>query len=204
MRRTSPSLPPLLSPTNPRPSSTESPSKPQHKMAIAAEERSTRGCLPDTLSLPAPKALPPQKMREFPFLDHYDYSFTDSECSCTICTEWRLNLAELQRLQFSTKGHHKHHYGRCGCEDCESKMRARSSYLAALSRRDLYSESSFHAAHMPPDVGEKFMSWLLGVLLDRKLKSNGWWENTAPMVPLGQWQVMFHRAEAAGVSGLVF
>ena len=200
-RRLSPTLPPLLSPTSPQPSSTELPSKLRHKaaMALAAAERSTRGCLPDTLSLPAPKALPPQKMREFPFLDHYDYSFTDSECSCAICVEWRLNLAELQRLQLSTKGHHKHHYGRCGCKDCESKMRARSAYLAALSRRDLYSESSFHAAHMQPDVGEKFMGWLLGVLLDRKLKSNGWWENTAPMVPLGQWQVMFHRAEAAGV-----
>jgi len=149
--------------------------------------------------LDLPKIVPFGKMKEFALLDHGDYSETDTQCCCVICMEWRRHLLALQRLQAATLSHERS----CHCADCRSKMKTRSSYLASLNRRDLYSESSWHAAHMEDSIGEKFMGWLRGVLLDRGLRSDGWWEIRAPNLPLAQWQLMFRRAEAAGVSGLV-
>jgi hypothetical protein len=126
----------------------------------------------------------PKRMRQFPPLDHYDYGDLDAQCICMVCLEWRTQLSRLQSLQERIT----HHGKACKCALCTQAMKARSAYLAALNRRDLYCESSWHASEMLPRLGEHFMQWLGGQLADRRARDDRWWENWAPHLPIAYWQ----------------
>jgi hypothetical protein len=144
--------------------------------------------------------------RIYSALEHHDYRVLDQDCICFICEDWRTKLAILQSWQAKTAGHKLG----CPCDGCRQKMRARSGYLAALARRDLYSEGSWHAAVAPHEiidspyiqqcsgVGAVFMDWLGGQV---QRKTDGWWENAAPFIALSTWFENFALVVAA--SGLI-
>lgn len=143
-------------------------------------------------------------LREFDPLDHYDYGEVDYLCSCSLCAEWRNRLAELQSVQkrIETKKCDNAHCVRDmkgRCDDCKTGIKLRSSYLASLNRRDLYSESSFHAYCMSPKaLGEAYMAWIDKILSDREARPDGWWVGRAPFLPMQYWLTMFRRAVALG------
>ena len=136
-------------------------------------------------------------MKAYSPLEHFDYSLTDSACCCQVCVDWRVKLIALKDAHTHIESHKRD----CSCADCSAYMKSRSAYLAALNRRDLYSECSWHALDM--EEGARFMGWLTGILFDRKLKSDGWWESRGPHLPLSYWKMMFKRSFAIGASGLV-
>lgn len=156
-------------------------------------------------------ALPPEVMkkllntslsREFHPLEHYDYGILDQQCTCAVCTEWRTHLtaySDMQKLTiFQTC---KKSVGcfdmRGSCHQCSKGMQARSRYLSSLYRRDLYCESSFHAAAMPrQDVGLAYMHWLTQILFDRSNYSEGWWITQGGYRPIAFWLVMFKRTHS--------
>jgi hypothetical protein len=139
-------------------------------------------------------------LREFDPLDHYDYGEIDLQCSCGLCADWRKKLSDLQRFQSylprKNCEHESCHPDLKGpCSDCKLALRSRMTYLAALNRRDLYSECSFHASNMePPIVGEAFMRWVRAVVDDSTTRPDGWWTNKAPYLPMQFWITMFRQS----------
>lgn len=139
-------------------------------------------------------------MRVFDPTDHYDYAEIDEHCSCDLCSEWRVKLANLNNFKQDLpkkncreKTCHPDLKG--PCSDCRMALRARMVYLAALNRRDLYSECSYHASRMePPIVGESFMDYISGIVMDRSARQDGWWTNKAPYLPIQFWITMFKRS----------
>lgn len=144
--------------------------------------------------------------RTFGPLDHYDYSALDEFCQCELCTEWRVRFSALieaqKRVQdrvatCDLKDCHIDMKGKC--EDCKAGIKLRTSYLASLNRRDLYSECSFHADSMALPgqsniVGQAFMNWITNVLNDREQRGDGWWIAKAPFFPMQYWLTMFRRS----------
>lgn len=126
--------------------------------------------------------------QDFSPVEHYDYSILDVACSCVICMQWRQLYTTIQN-----SGVANHHRG-CACSICIPLRKTRSAFLAAVHRRDLYCESSFHAAHMePPELGTSYMSWLKDVLLDRKTRSDSWWEFHGERYPIAYWMRLFRQ-----------
>lgn len=148
------------------------------------------------------------KPKVFAPLDHYDYGELDALCECSLCQDWRIKLKFLKQYQDNLpkkdcpeKSCHPDLKG--PCSDCRLGLRARMIYLAALNRRDLYSESSFHADAMdPPVLGEAYMAWIKGVIDDRKTREDGWWTNKAPYLPMQWWLTMFKRSVMEGIDVL--
>lgn len=142
--------------------------------------------------------------KRFEPLDHYDYGELDLLCTCELCAEWRLRLSLLQDVQkrieqkiCTNSSCAKDMKGRC--DDCRVGIKLRTSYLASLNRRDLYSECSFHAFHMEPRiVGKAFMAWVHNILADRGTRTDGWWVGKAPFLPIQYWLTMFRRSVATG------
>lgn len=131
-------------------------------------------------------------------LEHCDYRVLDARCICKVCVEWREALAAyeagIERCSTHIRG--------CKCLDCKGMFRARSRYLAAMNRRDLYSESSFHASrNMVELTGFKFMGWVTNIVGDRIERPDGWWEKSAPLLPLAHWFNKFNRSVSIAGSG---
>lgn len=144
----------------------------------------------------------------YPPLNHYDYRILDIECRCQVCHDWRMKQQAFQKLVPPTAGHARN----CACHDCWVKMRARSAYIAASNRRDLYSESSWHASQITDHncafdaalsaqgsgMGLHFMKWVQGQL---RARGDGWWVISAPYRAVSDWIDDFTAAAVA--SGIV-
>lgn len=143
----------------------------------------------------------------FPPLDHYDYKALDAFCACAVCREWRSRQAVFLKYMGVTTGHSIS----CTCQDCQARMKARSPHLAALNRRDLYCEASWHASQITTynnafghslsvygsGMGVHFMTWLTGQFTERK---EGWWIINAPYRSIDRWIRDFQVAlEASGI-----
>jgi hypothetical protein len=145
-------------------------------------------------------------------LEHYDYQLVDAFCLCPVCADWRWKQMRFQRLVERTAGHGI----ACRCCACDDKMSARSPHLAALNRRDLYCEASWHAAQIAEEesaftpaisalgsgMGLRFMDWVQGQF---KVHREGWWVITAPYRAMADWIEDFTNAAAAsgiGVAGV--
>lgn len=142
-------------------------------------------------------------------LEHADYPELDLLCSCSLCVEWRSRLQQLLPAQEAAAQKFKTCQVRgClidmkgPCEECRSGMKLRSSYIASLNRRDLYSECSFHASHMEAPVGHAFMEWVIKVINNRAQRGDGWWVGQAPYFPLQYWITMFKRSISLGIDDL--
>jgi hypothetical protein len=132
--------------------------------------------------------------RIYPPLDHYDYSAIDTGCCCTVCEDQRIRLIEMTVLVVATADHHRI----CKCKLCKERKASRTAYFAAVNRRDLYSESSYHAKIW---LGESFMTWITSVLEDKQ-RSDGWWMLQAPWKHMGNWFLDYSRSQAnPSVSG---
>lgn len=146
------------------------------------------------------------KTRQFDPLDHFDYGETDLQCSCTLCEDWRAKLSVLQGYQQMLPKKEClevscHPDLKGPCPDCRLAMKSRMIYLAALNRRDLYSECSFHGSMMEnAAVGRTFMRWIRNVIDDRKTYPDGWWTNKAPFLPLQFWITMFKQSVISGMN----
>ena len=133
-------------------------------------------------------------------LNHFDYEKLDKECACSVCIPWRESHRSYAAVLVRTESHRRD----CMCEDCRAGYRARSEYLAHLNRRDLYCESSFHAA-VEPTLGPAYMEWLRQQMDDKDVRPNGWWETQAPALPMQAWFRRFHHhatTAMAAVSGI--
>lgn len=146
------------------------------------------------------------KVKEFDLLEHGDYGETDLRCTCALCEDWRAKLAVLQKFQSylprETCPEYACHPDLKGpCADCRLGLKARMTYLAALNRRDLYSECSFHASMMESQmIGRSFMQWVRDIIDDRANYPDGWWTNKAPHHPLQFWITMFKQSIISGVN----
>lgn len=167
--------------------------------SMVVQKKAKRPELGATLTYTA-LAVASSGVRQYEPLNHYDYSVLDRECSCDICQEWRAALYRFQSKQ-------RQHLGRDNAFGTNMHpgyapadvLDARSIYIAARERRDLYCECSWHSEKEPH--GESFMEWLRGVLYDRKAHTDGWWESRAPDLPIAYWFLMFRRS--ATTSGAV-
>lgn len=145
--------------------------------------------------------------RIFQPLNHYDYGVLDEFCACPVCQDWRQKQITFMSFVQATW---KHQLG-CKCDGCQGKMRTRSLHLAALNRRDLYCEASWHASQitdttsafdrcmsqMGSGLGLHFMTWLRGQFCE---KPEGWWVITAPYRAISDWIDDFSLAlELSGI-----
>lgn len=134
--------------------------------------------------------------RPFPLTDHYNYPILDLLCSCAVCTEWRST-----RLFLTSRGIFSHRRD-CICAECLPTRKRRSAFIAAENRRILFCECSWHASSMnPPELGERFMRWLLATLQDRKARGDGWWELRGAGFSIAHWFVLF-RHEVFGAAAV--
>lgn len=146
--------------------------------------------------------------RIYPPVEHHDYGELDVYCCCDLCNDWRQKLQCLQGFQVNLpkkdcveESCHPDLKGPCA--ECRLALRQRMIYLAALNRRDLYSECSYHASRMDPEiVGESFMVYITKIVKDRKTRADGWWTNKAPYLPLQFWITMFKQSTIADVDVL--
>ncbi len=137
------------------------------------------------------------KMKVFGPLEHYDYAAIDAHCGCGVCEDWRGTYKAFEAARLLIINHERS----CLCVDCKAMYSARSRYLAALNRRDLYSEASYHATR-DPSLGPQFMSWVGTQMVEPRPKSQNWWEIKAPALSLLTWFTTFEKASyAIQVSG---
>jgi len=143
-------------------------------------------------------------MQVFGPLEHHDYRVLDAECICHVCVPWRERHRALQEQQLKTQDHDIS----CACEECRIKVQRRTAYLAAMNKRDLYCEASWHAQLLTrnnnvftvtvsdPVSGFAlvFMNWLGGELNTR---NDSWWEIRGLLLPLSHWFNRFSHAAAA-------
>lgn len=142
-------------------------------------------------------------MKVYKPLEHSDYSYTDADCCCEICTDWRQKLEVIQAALKTTDGHRRN----CYCDNCKKMRKAKAAYLAALNRRDFYSEMSWHAGHYTSGLAIEMMNWVHDQLSS---KTDGWWYVASSRVMVGDWLDKFGgvasgaaEAFAMATSGMV-
>ena len=131
-----------------------------------------------------------ESMRRYSFLEHYNYTEIDADCSCALCEEWRTKREVVERIGA--------HFTRIGWT--KEKASARLAYFAVTNRRDLYCESSFHAAKNW--WGTLFMGWLKDIAIEVDYADRCWWERDAPRLPLEWWFRQFDLAQVPSMSGI--
>jgi hypothetical protein len=139
-------------------------------------------------------------------LDHHDYGVIDDVCSCAICVNWRTKLLFYQTSLTKVPHSPEERDDRgCACSpECKASIKARSAYLGALHRRNLYCESSWHAAAMEPkELGEEYMRWLNQEIENRKSRTDGWWEKQGSCFPMAYWLTMFRQSVIEGMNNIV-
>lgn len=138
----------------------------------------------------------PQRPNIFGPLDHHEYR-VDLECECYLCEDWRRNRDSYFVLRTGNS-----HLLDCRCDPCRDRYRARTDYIAALNKRDLYCEASFHAWKNPA-WGSLFMNWVTSQVT---MYTSGFWEQRAPHRAMRDWLCAFdddYFKSTGGVSGIV-
>ena len=145
-------------------------------------------------------------MRLYSPLDHFDYGELDNYCTCKICGAWRDRRSVFQQYQEMVESH----VHNCNCKQCVATMPFRTAYLAALNKRDLYCEASWHASNLSPAnplfsvtvthpasaMALGFMNWLETELTKG---TESWWEIQGLKLPMDHWFGRFSRVvEASG------
>lgn len=111
-------------------------------------------------------------------LEHYDYGILDEHCLCELCLEWRAAQTVWLKHQGTKK------------VDAQARIAFRSTYLAAVSRRDLYCESSWHASENK--WGEDYMEWVTRQITETADRSKNWWRTEGLSSPLLYWFRLFN------------
>lgn len=136
----------------------------------------------------------------FDLLSHYSYPELDEGCRCRICQSWR----DTQEIYFGYLKITEDHRLGCRCDDCRSLMRARSGYLAATNRRNLFCELSWHATQQKHGIA--LMRWLWGQIVEQPVVYNDrFWEHNGAETPLISWFREFsahQRGLGMAVSGV--
>lgn len=138
-----------------------------------------------------------------PPICHFDYDELEQqghECDCYLCDQYREALDTYTHYLDVCRGHSRS----CSCYLCTQKNKATITYLAALSKRDTYSELSFLTNHRP--LGPQFLDWMYDRMTDNRFNSEAWWAIRAPMLMLQEWIERFHEKcltpDLVAVSGL--
>lgn len=130
-------------------------------------------------------------------LNHSEYSEIDKSCLCAVCANWRASLDAYLDAQNCTglkEGRPKRGSEMRSERDVKAMMSRRSVYMAAVNRREVYCEISWHAVRM--SNGADIMSWLKEQLAAR---SDNWWEISAPQMTIGEWMAAYYRARGLGI-----
>lgn len=146
-------------------------------------------------SMPLPERTPVSPMEHYYMLDESDHG-----CGCSVCADWETRRAEfVTAVKIIPKGHK---WGTCNCSDCRLVGRFQVNYLAAMNKRDLTIEMSFHANYHSPH-GELVMAWL-----EEELKKPGytvnWCAQEMNRYPVERWVQRCEMAVSGRVSGAVF
>jgi hypothetical protein len=112
-------------------------------------------------------------------LEHYDYGILDEHCLCPLCLEWRAAQSVWLNHQGRKRG------------DPQTRIALRSTYLAAVSRRDLYCESSWHASSNR--WGEDYMEWITQQITESLGRTKQWWHTEGLSSPLLFWFKQFNK-----------
>lgn len=144
--------------------------------------------------------LPEKKGSSLPFefppargdLDHYWVS-DGIECGCNTCVEW-VNRRERVRDAESRVQEHRHN---CPCDDCRAFRKAQRVFMAQTNRRELWIESSWHAAEKPTEFGQPFMDFMQREIGNGQRTEN-WWCQEGGRYPLGYWFARFRNAVRTG------
>ncbi len=112
-------------------------------------------------------------------VEHYDYDELN-DCACLFCRAFRLSKDAYYR-SFT---HSSSHGQECYCPLCTETKNQRLKFIAASSKRDLYSEFSFSMRDKPDR--EEFMIWLSHFILTLD-KSDGWWQSRSQDMPKEFW-----------------
>lgn len=141
----------------------------------------------------------PSKPPEVAALEHYTMS-DKTECGCSTCFEWNLRRDEFIRVaKMVPKGHN---WSVCGCGTCRFIGRIHFNYLAAVNKRDLVIETSFHAHHHSP-FGEQIMRWLDAEMANPRYTVD-WCAKEMAHYALEWWFERCEKALGPAVSGVVF
>jgi hypothetical protein len=111
-------------------------------------------------------------------LEHYDYGVLDRHCLCDLCLEWRAAQRTWHEYQDNKR------------KNPQDRIAHRSTYLAAVSRRDLYCESSWHASENR--WGEDYMDWISRQITETAERSKYWWRTEGLSSPLLYWFRQFN------------
>lgn len=133
-------------------------------------------------------------------LHHYDYPTLNIECECYFCTEWRSKRSEFERWKKLTKGHARS----CYCWRCCNRRDAFIAFNAISSKREVYSEISYYAAHNNK-WGPKLATWMEAALRKEDESRDGWWSTRSVYYPLYHFLHKFqvaHLASIPAVSGM--
>jgi hypothetical protein len=127
---------------------------------------------------------------------HFDYPAIDDTCDCLLCVDWRAKRAVYAQLLSVVDNHPRS----CMCGDCAAMRRVRTSYHAAVNKRDLWSEMTYLANGKA--WGEFVLSWLGSEINDPK-RGDGWWEGRAPYYSLGYWLNRAHHCRVISSRSMV-
>lgn len=146
-----------------------------------------------------------------PPLEHFDYDELEdenSQCGCVLCTAYRDSLAEFTYYSAICSRHKR----TCKCTYCKERNSSQIVHMAALNKRDTYSELSFvvnrrmdESAHTHL-VGTQFLQWIYNRMIDKAWKTEGWWAIQASNFTLQdwieQWQLAYLPRALWEVSGI--
>lgn len=143
------------------------------------------------------------KQLDRPPIEHFDYDElgkTGEECQCPLCEAYRSTYEVYDNFNRINK----YHKPGCACYVCSQKTEAQLSYLAALCKRDTFSELSY-LTHQHR-LGPTFLGWIYDRMQDRDFHSEAWWAIKAPAITLQTWMNLWQRRfmpkHLWGVSGL--
>lgn len=131
---------------------------------------------------------------------HYDYPQLDVSCTCKYCADWREKRRSFDHAKALTSDHSIS----CYCWRCVARRDLQTSYLAALNKRDIYCEISWHASKHKDSYGPTLMQWIDVVLQSDEL-GEGWWYTRAPYFPLRHFLYRFQAVfstKIPAVSGM--
>lgn len=131
-----------------------------------------------------------QPQPDRPPIEHFDYDEMEepgSVCECPLCEAYRTTYEMYDNISKIAK----HHKAGCSCYMCSQKTEAQIAYLAALSKRDTFSELSYLTHEHK--LGSIFLGWIYDRMSDAKFHSDAWWAIKAPAVTLQTWMDIWQR-----------
>lgn len=107
-------------------------------------------------------------------------------CACSLCQDWRLRRAEVERVQpFIPDGHR---WLNCTCMVCSVMRHLQLGLMAVANKRDLWIEMSYHAHR---DKAYRNRAGDVMSVIRREIENpvyrRGWWSHDGGCVSMEFW-----------------